>query len=127
MAKRKNSKKAVKKTSKKNKESKKEINSKDFPSLKFKKERDIAMDFAVKAYKVFDKIIKSVVLFGSQVKQNSVAGSDIDIILIVDDAAIKWDQELIAWYREELDNLLKKNPYQAELRSEEHTSELQSH
>ena len=112
MAKKKTSKKTVKKTSKK---SKKEINSKDFPTLKLKKENDIAMDFAVKAYKTFDKIIKSVVLFGSQVKQNSVAGSDIDIILVVDDVAIKWDQELIAWYRQELDALLRKNPYQTDL------------
>jgi len=112
MVKKKSSKKIVKKTSKK---SKKEISPKDFPTLKLKKEHDIAMDFAVKAYKIFDKIIKSVVLFGSQVKQSSVAGSDIDIILIVDDAAIKWDQELIAWYRQELDTLLKKNPYQTEL------------
>ncbi len=108
-------KKISKKTAKKSKKSKKELSSKDFPTLKLKKEHDIAMDFAVKAYKVFDKIIKSVVLFGSQIKQTSVAGSDIDIILIVDDAAIKWDQELIAWYRQELDNLLKKNPYQTDL------------
>ena len=112
MAKKKNSKKTVKKTSKK---SKKELNPKEFPTLKLKKENDIAMDFAVKAYKTFDKIIKSVVLFGSQVKQNSVAGSDIDIILVVDDVAIKWDQELIAWYRQELDALLRKNPYQTDL------------
>jgi len=109
------SKRTAKKVSKKNKKSKKELSPKDFPTLKLKKEHDIAMDFAVKAYKVFDKIIKSVVLFGSTVKQSSVAGSDIDIILIVDDAAIKWDQELIAWYRQELDNLLKKNPYQNDL------------
>ena len=112
MAKKKTSKKTVKKTSKK---SKKELNPKEFPTLKLKKENDIAMDFAVKAYKTFDKIIKSVVLFGSQVKQNSVAGSDIDIILVVDDVAIKWDQELIAWYRQELDALLRKNPYQTDL------------
>ncbi len=88
---------------------------KDFPTLKLKRETDIAMDFAVKAYKKFDKIVKSIILFGSIVKQNSVAGSDIDIIIVVDDASIKWDQELIAWYREELDKLLKSNPYQNEL------------
>lgn len=88
---------------------------KDFPTLKLKLETDIAMDFAVKAYKKFDKIVKSIILFGSAVKQSSVAGSDIDIILVIDDASIKWDQELIAWYREELDKLLKSNPYQNEL------------
>lgn len=102
----------VKKVSKKYK---KALNPKDFPTLKLKKEHDIAMDFAVKAYKKFDKVIKSIILFGSQVKQNSVAGSDIDIVIIVDDASIKWDQELIAWYRQELDTILKTNPYQADL------------
>ncbi len=112
MAHRKTSKKSARKSPKK---SKKEANPKDFPTLKLKKETDIAMDFAVKAYKLFDKIIKSVILFGSQVKQNAVAGSDIDIVLIVDDAAIQWDQELIAWYRQELDNLLRRNPYHADL------------
>lgn len=109
MAKKKGSKKTAKK------KSKNQINPKDFPTLKLKRETDIAMDFAVKAYKLFDKILKSVVLFGSQVKQTAVAGSDIDIVLIVDDAAIKWDQELIAWYRQELDGLLRRNPYQADL------------
>lgn len=100
---------------KKSGKSKKEINPKNVPTLKLKKEQDIAMDFAVKAYKLFDKIIKSIVLFGSQVKQSSVAGSDIDIVLIIDDATIKWDQELVSWYREELDKMLRNNPYQADL------------
>jgi len=107
-----------KKTSKKSKKSRKKIPKsaeKDFPTLKLKKEHDIAMDFAVKAYKNFDKIIKSIILFGSSVKQSSVAGSDIDIILVIDDASVHWDQELIAWYRQELDRLLKKNPYKQDL------------
>ncbi len=115
MAKKKTFKKSAKKTSKKSEKNKKEPSKKDFPTLKLKREHDIAMDFAVKAYKIFDKIIKSVVLFGSQVKQTSVAGSDIDIVIILDDAAVKWDQELIAWYRTELDDLLAKNPYSADL------------
>jgi len=93
----------------------KKINKKNIPSLQLKTESDIAMDFAVKAYKKFDKIIKSVVLFGSAVKKTAVAGSDIDIILIVDDVSINWDQELIAWYREELDKILRRNPYQKSL------------
>lgn len=73
------------------------------------------MDFAVKTYERFNKIVKSIVLFGSSVKQSAVAGSDIDIIIIIDDVAINWDQELVAWYREELDRLLRKNPYQKSL------------
>lgn len=88
---------------------------KNLPTLKLKHESDIAMDFALKAYKKFDKAVKSIVLFGSQVKGNSVAGSDIDIIIILDDVAISWDQEMIAWYREELDKILRANPYNQDL------------
>jgi predicted nucleotidyltransferase/uncharacterized protein (UPF0332 family) len=88
---------------------------KDVPTLQLKKERDIAMDFAEKVYKKFDKMVKSVVLFGSTAKQEQVAGSDIDIIIIIDDVTIHWDQELIAWYREELEKLIKSNPYQSSL------------
>ena len=89
----------------------KKISAKDIPTLKLKKEYDIAMDFSTKAYKKFEKAIKSIILFGSTTKKTQVAGSDIDIIIILDDASIRWDQELIAWYRQELDVILRKNPY----------------
>jgi len=109
-------KKIEKKISSKEKNSKKKkINLKNIPTLQLKTESEIAMDFAVKAYKKFDKTIKSIILFGSTVKQTSVAGSDIDIILVLDDVSIKWDQELIAWYRQELDKILRKNPYNKSL------------
>ena len=74
-------------------------------------ERAIAMDFAAKVYTEFDKIIKSIVLFGSSAKKVSTKDSDIDIIIIIDDVAVKWDQELIAWYRSELGDIMKQNPY----------------
>ncbi|MDO8517270.1 MAG: nucleotidyltransferase domain-containing protein, partial [Nanoarchaeota archaeon] len=74
-------------------------------------EKDIAMDFAEKAYKKFDRLIKASILFGSQVKNESRPGSDIDIIFIIDDAAVNWDMELIAWYREELGKTITTNPY----------------
>lgn len=76
---------------------------------------DIAYDFATKAYKQFRELVKSIVLFGSVAKEQAVAGSDIDLIIIVDDCAISWDQELIAWYRQELENLLLKQNYKKEL------------
>ena len=88
---------------------------KNIPTLQIKKETDIAMDFATKAYKKFDKLIKSVVLFGSTAKQETVSGSDIDIIILLDDVSVNWDQELIAWYREELERIIKGNPYQQAL------------
>jgi len=103
----------IKKTSKDatKKKTSKKLSLKDIPTLKLKNEHGIAMDFATKAYKKLGKAIKSIVLFGSISKKKQVAGSDIDIIIIIDDASIKWDQELIAWYRQELDIILRKNPY----------------
>lgn len=89
--------------------------SKNFPTLKIIDEKDIALDFGTKVYQKFDKIIKSVILFGSQVKGKSSAGSDIDIILIVDDVSVAWDQELTSWYREELGKIIQTNPYKKEL------------
>ncbi|MDP2628829.1 MAG: nucleotidyltransferase domain-containing protein [Nanoarchaeota archaeon] len=108
--KKKNSAKEDKKTKKKSK-----VNLKKVPSLQLKDESEIAMDFAIKVYKRFDKIIKSVILFGSTVKKTSIVGSDIDIIILIDDVSIKWTQELIAWYREELDKILRVNPYKRNL------------
>ena len=87
----------------------------DFPTLNLINEREIALDFSAKVYKKFDKIIKSIILFGSTVKKTNVANSDIDIIIIIDDASIKFDQETIAWYREELGKIISENPYKQEL------------
>ncbi|HOW36847.1 MAG TPA: nucleotidyltransferase domain-containing protein [Candidatus Pacearchaeota archaeon] len=84
---------------------------KDFPTLNLHKDSEIAMDFAVKVYEKFNKMVKSIVLFGSVTKNTAVSGSDIDIVIILDDVSINWDQELVAWYREELDKILRVNLY----------------
>lgn len=81
------------------------------PTLMIAGEREIAMDFATKVYEKFDQIIKSIVLFGSSAKKVSTAESDIDIVIIIDDVSIQWDEELIAWYREELGKIISVNPY----------------
>lgn len=80
-------------------------------TLSITDEREIAMDFATKVYEKFDQMIKSIVLFGSSAKKTATPGSDIDIIIIIDDVSVNWDNELIAWYREELGKLIQKNPY----------------
>jgi predicted nucleotidyltransferase len=80
-------------------------------TMKIMGERDIASDFAIKTYDKFDQIIKAIVLFGSTAKQLSTEGSDIDIIIIIDDVAVHWDDELIAWYREELGKIIQSNVY----------------
>lgn len=102
-------KKTKKKISKKKVSQKKETLPK---TLNLKTDQEIAIDFATKAYKKFTKLVKSVVLFGSVTKQKVSSNSDIDIIILIDDVSLAWDQELIAWYREELDKLLKSNPYE---------------
>ncbi len=99
----------------KKKRLKKKVSKKDFPTLQIKDEKRIALDFATKVYKRFDKLIKSIILFGSQAKNTAIEGSDIDIIIVVDDSSVKWDQELIAWYREELGKIIQQNPYRKEL------------
>ena len=117
MVKKRSKKKSSEKTLKKKlaKKSEKKNNLKNFPSLKIVKDSDIARDFAVKVYECFNKIVKSVVLFGSSAKKTAVSGSDIDIMIIIDDVSIKWDQKLIGWYRDELNAILKKNPYSKKL------------
>lgn len=79
--------------------------------MNLREEQDIAQDFAVKAYEKFTRVIKSIILFGSSAKGKAVKGSDIDIVIILDDCSIQWDQELIAWYRQELSRLITENPY----------------
>lgn len=77
----------------------------------FSEEYDIAYDFAIKVYKRFNEVIKSVILFGSAAKHEMHKGSDIDIIVIVDDCTIAWDQTLISWYRQELSKLVAGQKY----------------
>ena len=79
------------------------------------KDRDIAMDFAQKVYKRIGTSIKSIVLFGSAAKGSSGSKSDIDIVIVIDDSTISWDEELIAWYREELRKIISANRYPKEL------------
>jgi predicted nucleotidyltransferase len=84
-------------------------------TLELKTEKDIAMDFAEKAYKQFDKMIKSVILFGSSAKNTNRANSDIDIIIILDDAIVRFDDQIIMWYREELGKIIQSSPYKRDL------------
>jgi predicted nucleotidyltransferase len=78
-------------------------------------EKEIALDFAIKIQQKFDRLIKASVLFGSQAKNNASAQSDIDIIIIIDDASIEWDLELVAWYREELAKIIASSKYAQDL------------
>jgi len=85
------------------------------PKSDLKTERDIALDFAVEVHKKFDTLVKATILFGSQSKNTATPSSDIDIIIVVDDASVNWDLELTAWYREELGKIVSENNYGREL------------
>jgi len=87
------------------------IDKRKVPTLRLQTDHEIALDFATKAYQKFSNVVKSIVLFGSTVKKATVPGSDIDVIIVVDDISIKWDQQTIAWYRKELDLILQSSPY----------------
>jgi len=103
--------KAIKKSESVSSVSSHEAPDKEPETLLLASERDIAMDFASKAYKKFETMVKSIVLFGSSAKKVSTPDSDIDIIIILDDVSVIWDEELIAWYREELGRIVSSNPY----------------
>ncbi|MFA6022683.1 MAG: nucleotidyltransferase domain-containing protein [Candidatus Pacearchaeota archaeon] len=100
---------------KENKSSKPKSKKVGVPKLNLENEREVASDFGVKIYKKFDKIVKAVVLFGSSTKNTSLSTSDIDLVIVIDDVSVKWDQELISWYREELGKLVSENLYNKEL------------
>lgn len=85
------------------------------PQPQIRNEHEIAERFASQVHKKFATLIKATVLFGSQAKRTAVASSDIDIVIIVDDASVNWDLELVAWYREELGKLVAANKYAHEL------------
>lgn len=78
-------------------------------------ERDIAVRFASQVHKRFTSLIKATILFGSQAKKTASASSDIDIVVLLDDASVNWDLELIAWYREEMGKLIGANKYGSDL------------
>ena len=72
---------------------KKKPNNKNIPTLQLKTEDGIAMDFAMKVYKKFDKIIKSIILFGSATKQTAVPGSDIDVMIVLKGEFQRWEMD----------------------------------
>ncbi|MBS3146294.1 nucleotidyltransferase domain-containing protein [Candidatus Woesearchaeota archaeon] len=78
-------------------------------------EYNVAYDFAIKVYRRFNDVIKSIVLFGSAAKNEMKKGSDIDLIIIIDDCTIVWDQTLIAWYRQELTKIVAAQKYRERL------------
>lgn len=74
------------------------------------KDYKIAYDFAAKVYKQFGPVVLSVVLFGSAAKGTPKPESDIDLIIVIDNVSMVWDEEVVSWYREELFKIIKSDP-----------------
>ncbi len=72
------------------------------------KEIPIIYDFTAKVVKMFGSFIKSVVVFGSFAKGNVSEESDIDLMILIDDASIGLTPEIISFYNKELDKLLRQ-------------------
>jgi len=85
------------------------------PTMMIVNEREIALDFSSKVYEKFKQSVKAFVYFGSSARQDSEPTSDIDLIILLDDVTINWDDELIATYREELAKIIESNPYRKNL------------
>lgn len=68
----------------------------------------IIYDFTAKVVKMFGSFIKSVVVFGSFAKGNISEESDIDLMILIDDASIGLTPEIIAFYNKELDKMLRQ-------------------
>lgn len=83
--------------------------------LVLRNNKQIAMDFATKVHKKFDSVVKATILFGSEAKNEAKSTSDIDVIIVIDDVAINWDLELVAWYREELGKIVNASRYSKDL------------
>lgn len=79
------------------------------------KDYKIAYSFTAKLIKNFKSIIKAVVLFGSVAKNKASKKSDIDVMVLVDDASVKWDAEVIAWYREEVAKIVRAEGWASQL------------
>ncbi len=85
------------------------------PKKHTSEDKEIAMDFAGKLYKKFRDIVKAIAMFGSVTKETATDKSDIDLVVIIDDCTVNWDDELTAWYREELAKLIAANKYKKDL------------
>ncbi|MCM8765101.1 MAG: nucleotidyltransferase domain-containing protein, partial [Candidatus Omnitrophica bacterium] len=69
----------------------------------------VSYNFSKKVFEMFPGLIKAVVLFGSISKAVPTAGSDIDILIIIDDTSITPSRKFIDWYNVELANLVRKS------------------
>ena len=73
-----------------------------------KKDIDIAFEFAKHMKKEFNDFIKAIVLFGSASKNKKDSGSDIDILVIIDDLSVEMTAEIVESYRIITEKIISK-------------------
>ena len=67
---------------------------------------DITYEFSKRAYKELGDFIKAIVLFGSMARNSKSKNSDIDILLIIDDATYQITSEVSNAYRSALERII---------------------
>lgn len=72
------------------------------------KEVRIIYDFTSKVYKEFGSFIKTVALYGSFMRHQIETDSDVDVLVLVDDASVDLTPKLMDYYERELMNILKR-------------------
>lgn len=72
------------------------------------KEISLVYDFSLKVVREFGSLIKTIAVFGSFARGNISEKSDIDIMIIIDDASVEITPEIVGFYNRELDSILKK-------------------
>jgi len=79
------------------------------PQPKYSKsDTDIAYKFAKEIWKEFDRFCKAIVLFGSASTEDQKKGSDIDILIIVNDISYYLTPEVVEAYRVIVQNTVAK-------------------
>ena len=68
---------------------------KNYPSEEF----ELAKTFATRIYKEFGEFTKAIVLFGSATKGEGKKPNDIDILIVLDDVRIEFNEEIVQTYR----------------------------
>lgn len=90
----------------------------DSKESNFKKEDlDIAYSFAKQIYDEFGTFLKAVILFGSVAKNEQKQGSDIDILIIVDDISIEMTSEIVETYRIITEKIIAKTSFRLHVTS----------
>jgi predicted nucleotidyltransferase/uncharacterized protein (UPF0332 family) len=78
-----------------------DIPRKQHPNLEryYKEDVDTAYKFTNEIYKELGSFVKAIVLFGSAARQAQTSGSDIDLLIVIDDVGMKMSADVTEAYR----------------------------